>query len=178
MDIREEASSMTKELSLNFINWRQWLLPRPIDALAALFYAGTFTVYNYLAFSGFYQGINPWFGSAVVTIAILSLIVIDRLEYRYLGEQSSWPTMLALLLVRVIIIVIASLSDGLGLGYRSLFFLIIPFGFFFVAGDSFGFFGLVCLVFLFSRLRGIYVWFLPNLLPRVFLIFFVFLSAV
>lgn len=144
---------MVKRLSFISLNWKQWLMPRPIDGLAAIFYAGVLVVYNNLTFSSFYPGINLWLSNAIMTSGILTLIVIDRLEYRYVGERSTWLTSLALLLVRLVIIIAASLSDGLGLGYRSLFFLLIPFSFFFLAGNSYGLSGMIWTMYLMGRWR-------------------------
>lgn len=126
-------------------------MPRPIDGLAAVFYAGVLIVYGYMAFSGYYSQVNPWMGSAIMTAAIALLIVIDRLEYRHLGERSPWPTTLALLLVRMAIIFAASLSDGLGFNFRSLALLFIPFGLFLVAGSSYGFSGMIWTMYLTGR---------------------------
>ncbi len=144
---------MIEKLSFALSNWKPWLMPRPIDGLAAIFYAGVLVVYSYMAFSGFYAETNPWVGGAIMTAAIIILIVIDRLEYRHLGEQSPWPTTLALLLVRVGIIVAASLSDGLGLVYRSLFLLLVPYSFFLLAGSSYGFSGMIWTMYLMGRWR-------------------------
>jgi signal transduction histidine kinase len=144
---------MIKKLSPMLSTWKQWLLPRPIDGLAAIFYAGVLVVYSYMAFSGFYPQANPWLGSAVITAAIVVLIVIDRLEYRYLGEQSPWPTTLALLVVRMVIIAAASLSDGLGFAYPSIFLLVVPFSFFLLAGSSYGFSGMIWIMYLMGRWR-------------------------
>ncbi|MFN8458749.1 MAG: hypothetical protein U0401_29530 [Anaerolineae bacterium] len=47
---------MPKNLSFTLSNWKQWLMPRPIDGLAAIFYAGVLVVYNYMVFSGFIRG--------------------------------------------------------------------------------------------------------------------------
>lgn len=128
-------------------------MPRPIDGLAAIFYAGVLIVYSYMAFSDFYPQANPWVGSIIMTAAIALLIVIDRLEYRYLGERSPWPTTLALLLVRMVIIALASLSDGLGLPYRSIFLLVVPFSFFLLAGSSYGLSGMIWTMYLMGRWR-------------------------
>jgi signal transduction histidine kinase len=130
-------------------------MPRPIDGLAAIFYAGVLTVYSYMAFAGFYSQVNPWFGVVIMTAAIAVLIVIDRLEYRYLGEQSPWPTTLALLLIRMVIIVAASLSDGLGFVYRSLFLLLVPYSFFLLAGSSYGLSGMIWTMYLVGRWRDV-----------------------
>lgn len=130
-------------------------MPRPIDGLAAIFYAGVLIVYSYMAFSGFYPQINPWIGGAVMTAAIAVLIVIDRLEYRYLGEQLPWPITLALLLVRMVIIAAASLSDGLGFAYPSIFLLLVPFSFFLLAGSSYGFSGMIWTMYLMGRWRDV-----------------------
>lgn len=146
---------MTVKLSPMLSTWKQWLMPRPIDGLAAIFYAGVLIVYGYMAFSGFYEEVNPWLGGAVMTAAIVVLIVIDRLEYHYLGEQSPWPTTLALLLVRMIIIVAASLSDGLGFAYPSIFLLVVPFSFFLLAGSSYGFSGMIWTMYLMGRWRDV-----------------------
>ncbi|MFN8458748.1 MAG: sensor histidine kinase [Anaerolineae bacterium] len=79
--------------------------------------------------------------------------MIDRLEYRHWGEQLPWPTTLALLLVRMIIIIVASLSDGLGLVYRSLFLLLVPYSFFLLAGSSYGLSGMIWTMYLMGRWR-------------------------
>jgi signal transduction histidine kinase len=144
---------MMKDLSPRLATWRQWLMPRPIDGLAAVFYAGIFVVYSNLAFSGFYPEVNPWLGSAIILVAIITLVGIDRLEYRYFGERSTWATTLAFLVIRLVIIVAASSNDGLEFSYRSLFLLLIPFSFFFVAGSSYGFSGMVWTIYLMGRLR-------------------------
>ncbi len=146
---------MREKLSPVLSTWKQWLMPRPIDGLAAIFYAGVLIVYGYMAFSGFYEEVNPWLGGAVMTAAIVVLIIIDRLEYHYLGEQSPWPTTLALLLVRMIIIVAASLSDGLGFAYPSIFLLVVPFSFFLLAGSSYGFSGMIWTMYLMGRWRDV-----------------------
>ncbi|GIK38444.1 MAG: two-component sensor histidine kinase [Chloroflexota bacterium] len=130
-------------------------MPRPIDGLAAIFYTGVLIVYGYMAFSGFYEEVNPWLGGAVMTAAIVVLIVIDRLEYHYLGEQSPWPTTLALLVVRMVIIAAASLSDGLGFAYPSIFLLVVPFSFFLLAGSSYGFSGMIWTMYLMGRWRDV-----------------------
>lgn len=142
---------MTEKLS----TWKQWLMPRPIDGLAAIFYAGVLIVYSYMAFSGLYTEINPWLGGAVMSAAIVVLIVIDRLEYRYLGEQLPWPTTLALLVGRMVIIAAASLSDGLGFTYPSIFLLVVPFSFFLLAGSSYGFSGMIWTLYLMGRWRDV-----------------------
>lgn len=144
---------MVESLSFNLSNWKQWLMPRPIDGLAAVFYAGVLVVYSYMAFSGFYSETNPWVGGAIMTAAVITLMVIDWLEYRYLGEQSPWPTTLALLLARMGIIMVASLSDGLGFAYRSLFLLLVPFSFFWLAGSSYGLSGMIWTMYLMGRWR-------------------------
>ncbi|MCL4294934.1 MAG: sensor histidine kinase [Anaerolineae bacterium] len=142
---------MTEKLS----TWKQWLMPRPIDGLAAIFYAGVLIVYSYMGFSGLYTEINPWLGGAVMTAAIVVLIVIDRLEYRYLGEQLPWPATLALLVGRMAIIAAASLSDGLGFAYPSIFLLVVPFSFFLLAGSSYGFSGMIWTLYLMGRWRDV-----------------------
>jgi signal transduction histidine kinase len=144
---------MIQKLSLTLLNWKQWLVPRPIDGLAAIFYAGVLIVYSYMAFSGFYPQVNPWVGGAIMTAAIVILIVIDRLEYRYLGERLPWPTTLALLLLRMVIIAAASLSDGLGFAYPSIFLLLVPFSFFLLAGSSYGLSGMIWTMYLMGRWR-------------------------
>ncbi|HEX9923682.1 MAG TPA: sensor histidine kinase [Anaerolineae bacterium] len=127
-------------------------MPRPIDGLAAIFYAGVLAVYGYLAFSGFYPAANPWPSGVIIAAAILVLMVIDRLEYRYMGEQPPWPAILALLLVRLVIIVTASFSSSLGLAsYHTIFLLLIPFSFFFLAGSSYGLSGMVWTMYLVGR---------------------------
>lgn len=126
-------------------------MPRPIDGLAAIFYVGVLVIYEYMVFSGYYAEVNPWLGGAVMAAAIALLIVIDRLEYRYLGERSPWPTTVALLLVRMAIIFAASLSDGLGFTYRSLFLLFVPFSFFLLAGSSYGLSGMIWTMYLMGR---------------------------
>lgn len=130
-------------------------MPRPIDGMAAIFYAGVLTVYSYMAFLGFYALVNPWLGVVIMAAAIIILIVIDRLEYRYLGERSPWPTTLALLLIRMVIIAAASLSDGLGFVYRSLFLLLVPFSFFLLAGSSYGLSGMIWTMYLVGRWRDV-----------------------
>lgn len=146
---------MIEKLSPMLSTWKQWLMPRPIDGLAAIFYTGVLIVYGYMAFSGFYEEVNPWLGGAVMTAAIVVLIVIDRLEYHYLGEQSPWPTTLALLVVRMVIIAAASLSDGLGFAYPSIFLLVVPFSFFLLAGSSYGFSGMIWTMYLMGRWRDV-----------------------
>lgn len=153
MEAKKEPRTMTEKLPPLLSKWQQWLMPRPIDGLAAIFYAGVLLVYTNLAFSGFYPESNPWLGSAIMLAAIVALIVIDRLEYRYFGERSTWRTTLALLLVRLVIIFTASLSDGLGFGSRSFVFLLIPFGLFFLAGSSYGLSGMIWTMYLTGRWR-------------------------
>jgi signal transduction histidine kinase len=177
MTSSKEPRTMTEKLSLTLSKWPQWLMSRPIDGLAAIFYAGVWVVYSYLAFSGFYQGINPWLGGTIMAAAILVLVVIDRLEYRYLGERSPWFITIALLLARLVIIAAASLSDGLGLAYHNLFLLLIPFSFFFLAGSSYGLSGIVWTMYLMGRWRSAIGGFPRNDPPLLFYLTFSFIVA-
>jgi hypothetical protein len=95
-------------------SWKQWLMPRPIDGLAAVLYFGVLVVYSYFLFTGVYPVTTPAFGLAVMVAAVFILIGIDRLEYRHYGEQPPWRITIAFLLIRLAIIMVASFSDGLG----------------------------------------------------------------
>jgi hypothetical protein len=129
--------------------WKQWLMPRPIDGLAAVLYAGVLVVYGYFIL---YQLADPWLCTALMVTAILSLILIDRVEYIYFGEQPPWQVTFTFLLARMVIIIVASFCDGLGLlPYQTYFALIIPFGFFFLSGSSYGLSGIVWTMYLIGR---------------------------
>ncbi len=150
----EEVAIMTQTSPPRLANWQQWLMPRPIDWLAAVLYMGVLVVYGYLLFSGIYQIAYPWLGGTIIVIAILVLITIDRLEYRYFGKQFTWRITISLLLIRMAIIIAASFCDGFGLvGGGTFLFLLIPFSFFFLSGSSYGLSGIVWVIYLTGRWR-------------------------
>jgi signal transduction histidine kinase len=136
-------------------NWKQWLMPRPIDGLAAVLYFGVLVVYSYFLFSGVYPVTTPALGLGVMVAAVFIMIGIDRLEYRYYGEQPPWRITIAFLLIRLAIIIAASFSDGLGwLPYASYLPILLPFAFFLLSGSSYGLSGIVWMLYVMSRWRS------------------------
>ncbi len=136
-------------------NWKQWLMPRPIDGTAALLYLGVLFIYSYFTITGIYPITTPLLGMTIMVTAVLLMIVIDRLEYRYYGEQPPWRTTITYLLVRMAIIMFASFSDGFGrLPYDTYFPIFIPFTFFFLSGSSYGLSGVVWMFYLMDRWRS------------------------
>ncbi len=136
-------------------NWKQWLMPRPIDVLAAVLYLGVLLVYSYFLFSGVYPVATPAIGLAVMIAAVFIMIGIDRLEYRYYGEQPPWRITITFLLIRLAIIMAASFSDGFGrLPYSTYFPILLPFAFFLLSGSSYGLSGIVWMFYLMDRWRS------------------------
>ena len=130
-------------------------MPRPIDGLAAVLYFGALVVYSYLLFTGVYPVTTPVLGLAAMVAAVFILIGIDRLEYRYYGEQPPWRITIAFLLIRLAIIMVVSFSDGLGrLTYITYFPILIPYTFFLLSGSSYGLSGIVWLFYLMDRWRS------------------------
>ena len=152
-DVMDGNSSMIRQKSPQKLNnWKQWLIPRPIDGTAALLYLGMLFVYSYFTLTGFYPLARPLLGIATMVAAVLLMITIDRLEYRYYGEQPPWRTTLAYLLLRMAIIMLASFSDGLGWSsYHDYFTTIIFFAIFFLSGNSYGLSGVVWMFYLLDR---------------------------
>ena len=130
-------------------------MPRPIDWIAALFYVGVLVLYGYFIGFGLYPVEQPWLAGTVVFFTILILLALDRFEYWHYGEQIPWKTAAILLLVRLTLIWAASLGGGLYPAFpaKGLLPLLVPFGFFFLSGNSYGLSGFVWIVYLTGHVR-------------------------
>ena len=131
-------------------NWKQWLIPRSVDGLAAVLYFGVLAVYSYFLFTGVYPVTTPALGLAVMVAGVFAMIGVDRLEYRYYGEQSPWRITITFLLIRLAIIMAVSFSDGFG-WVDTYFPIMIPFAFFLLSGNSYGLSGIVWIFYLMDR---------------------------
>jgi signal transduction histidine kinase len=143
---------MRQKSPQKLISWKQWLMPRSVDGLAAVLYFGVLAVYSYFLFMGIYPVTTPALGLAVMVAAVLAMIGVDRLEYRYYGEQSPWRITITFLLIRLAIIIAVSFSDGFGwMSYDTYFPIMIPFVFFLLSGNSYGLSGIVWMFYLMDR---------------------------
>jgi signal transduction histidine kinase len=143
---------MTKQKVQTDFNWLSWLMPRPIDWMATLLYLGVLGVYTHLVSTNSISIEYPWLGGTVVVFTVLVLMALDRLEYWRYGEKLSWQISASFLFLRLILIVGASFSDGLGfLPLDTLLVLVILFVFFFLAGGSYGLSGQAWTMYLLGR---------------------------
>ena len=128
------------------------MLPK-INWFAVCLYLGVVGIYIYYALTGFYRFPLPWLGGTALISGVLILVVLDRLEYRYQVQdgEPSRPTVAILQFSRVVVIVVFSYSDGLGLIHSAVLLPIIFFTFFFLCGRSYGLTGLVWMLYLIAR---------------------------
>jgi signal transduction histidine kinase len=145
---------MMKEIRGTGQNWWRWLVPRPIEWMTLFLYAAVLAVYNNFVILGVYQFEYPWLGNLAILLGIVFFILLDRLEYWHYKENLSWWLNGLFLLIRLIGIVIISLSDGLGdIPAPAYFILLIPLLIFFISGSSYGLSGLVWTMYLFERVH-------------------------
>lgn len=138
--------------------WRHLLPPRPLDWVTALTYVGVLGVYCYFSifWSSLYRNDHPWWGLTILSLGVLLVMGLDRLEYGYDSRKKSWRTTAAFSLARVTLIGVTSLSDGLGfgcLGKPCQILLLLFFGLFFVSGSRYGLTGLFWVLYLVGRVR-------------------------
>ena len=139
---------------LSQFTWRQWLLPRYIDAIGLLIYLVVLGVYGYLILIIPNQLADPWLRLGTVLGAIVFLLALDRLESLYFDDQPSWRQGAALMITRLVVVCLALLADGKGQPERDVFFGAFVFGFLFLIGSSYSLTGLVWLVGLLDRFEA------------------------
>lgn len=139
---------------LSQFTWRQWLLPRFIDAIGLLVYLVVLGVYSYLILIVADHPAYPWLRLGAVSGAILFLLLLDRLECLYYDDQPSWRQAGALMVTRLMVVWLALPADGKGLLERDFFFGVFVFGVLFLIGSSYSLTGLVWLVGLLDRFEA------------------------
>ena len=97
-----------------------WLMPKAFDWLSSTFYIGIFIV----AFLPFPSHI-AWWKAVLLAGVVLTLLLIDRLEYWRYGEQVPLRAAVLLFLGRIILIVCVILIEGLD--FTPFLFLIPPY---------------------------------------------------
>ena len=129
-------------------------MPRTIDWVTSLSYIGVIVVYLSFYRSGFYPTTLPgWLAGLVIMATLLTLLTLDRFEYWRYNDNSPPLTLALLLVVRIILIFLASLSDGFGLFVdRHIVVLLIPFVLFFISGSSYGLSGQAWVLYLLARI--------------------------
>jgi signal transduction histidine kinase len=147
---------------LGQLTWRQWLMPRSIDGIGLLLYLGVLGVYSYYTLTGFYSSPYPAVRISIVFVALLALVLLDRLEYLYYGDKLSWRQGTLLMTARPLLIALVSLTDGLGYNGTDFFILLSIFGLFLLIGNSYSLSGGVWLLYLIARVESV------SKLPRVY----------
>ncbi len=132
---------------------RAWLRPQSaIEWLATALYGGVLLIYLSFAGSGAYPLEYPWLGSLIILPGILLLLILERIENRWYEERSpSWRASALIQGSRLLIIVVFSWSDGLGLMEEPYLLLFLLFAFFLTTGSSYGLTGLTWILYLLSR---------------------------
>lgn len=132
----------------------QWLMPRPIDWVTGLSYVGVIVVYLSFYRSGLYPTTPPgWLAGLIIMTTLLILLTLDRFEYWRYNDNAPPQTLALLLVVRFILIFLASLSDGFGLFVDGhIVVLLIPFVLFFISGSSYGLSGQAWVLYLLARI--------------------------
>src|SRR3989440_4858812 len=97
-----------------------WLMPKAFDWLSSTFYIGIFIV----AFLPFPSHI-AWWKALFLAGVVLTLLLIDRLEYWRYGEQVPLRAAVLLFIGRIVLIVCTILIEGLD--FTPFLFLIPPY---------------------------------------------------
>ncbi len=139
---------------LSQLTWRQWLMPRYIDGVGLLLYLGVLGVYSYYTLSGVYTTPHPALRIILVLLALLPLIILDRLEYLYYGDKLSWRQDAMLMATRFLLIWLVSLTDGVEHHGEDFFVLMGVFTLTFLIGSSYSLSGLAWMVYLIARVEG------------------------
>ncbi|MBN1993016.1 MAG: sensor histidine kinase [Anaerolineae bacterium] len=139
---------------LGQFTWRQWLLPRYIDAIGLLVYLVVLGVYSYLIFTVAGHLAYPWLRLGAVIGTILFLLFLDRLEYLYYNDHPSWRPSGVIMLLRLLVVWLVLLTDGKGQPELHFFFGALVFSVLFLIGSSYGLTGLVWLVGLLDRFEA------------------------
>ncbi len=127
--------------------------PRPVKALAVTLYLGVVGVYAYFTLAGIYPTPAPGWGGPAILVGVLGMAGLDRLEVRFQHQKPARFVPALLLVARAGIIVLFSLSDGLGSIPEPYLLLLLFFSFFLMTGRTFGLTGLVWLLYLLMRVH-------------------------
>lgn len=131
-----------------------WLMPRPIDWVTLAIYLGVLAVFGYFCIAGIYQPAVPfWLGAGLIILTLIILLLIDRLEYWRYQNELSWPRALIFLSIRVVLVFLVSLVDGVGWHLNELAFLLVPSTILLFSGGTYGLFGPVWIIYLIARAR-------------------------
>ncbi|MCG8401590.1 MAG: sensor histidine kinase [Firmicutes bacterium] len=144
---------MDPHIKLWFNKGRQ-LAPPIVNWFAACMYLGVIGVYIYYTLTDFYRFPLPWLGVTALIFGVLILVALDHLEYK--GQAQGEPsrlTVAVLQLLRAVVIVVFSLSDGLGLMHMPNIFLVIFLFFFFLCGRSYGLTSLGWVIYMILRVH-------------------------
>ncbi len=106
------------------MGWTGWLFPKPFTVVATLLYIGILALYFRDRLFGTNVG-QPQWNEALAAGAVLGLLLIDRIEYRFFGDTPPTRIAAGLLLLRVVLIeVIAQLDQ---FSFSPVLYLIVPF---------------------------------------------------
>jgi signal transduction histidine kinase len=107
-------------------HWNWWLIPKPFDLVSSLLYLGVLLpfLYSFITRSG-YSPALVWWQVALVIGAIAVLLAVDRLEYRFYGEQVPGRVAVLLFFGRVVLIEVLCWQDQFQ--YSPFLYLILIF---------------------------------------------------
>ena len=102
--------------------WLQWLFPRPFDYLSTILYAGAWGVHFYFCAIQLCRtcACTTTDGSVAITVAILLLPVMDRLEFWWYGEKPAQPVAIGFYLMRFLLTVLISILDRFNFSCSSM----------------------------------------------------------
>lgn len=92
--------------------WTWWLIPKPFDLVSSLLYIGALVPYLYsFATQTGYTPPIAWWQAAFMTVTTIALLVVDRVEYFFYGEETPPRAAASFLVMRIVFIEVLSLLD-------------------------------------------------------------------
>src|SRR5215831_19106042 len=92
--------------------WTWWLVPKPFDLVSSLLYLGVLVpyLYSFATQSGYNPPVALW-QVALMIVTTVALLVVDRVEYFFYGEETPTRAAIFLLLTRIVFIEIVCWLD-------------------------------------------------------------------
>ena len=106
--------------------WIWWLVPEPIDLVSSLLYLGVLVPYlsSFVTQTGYNQPVSVW-QAVLFIITVVTLLAMDRVEYRLYGEETPPKAAILLLVTRIALIEVLSWLDEFR--YTPFLYLIVLF---------------------------------------------------
>jgi signal transduction histidine kinase len=94
--------------------WTRLLMPRPFSLISSAFYLSVFIAFLFDYHNGLYDQCgcqNGWFRLLVMTLAIASLFIVDRVEYWLYGQEIPPRAVVVLFVSRVLLYEVVAWAD-------------------------------------------------------------------